>query len=200
MSDDSDSDLGGKHRKKRFFKTQSVNPAGEWTSAGAATGGALARRPVALPHYSLLARCCSPCRPLAAGPRWTKAEDETLDSAVQEIGEDYKRISRQYFGGKRTEFQCRHRYTKVLAAGLRKGPWTPEEDAVITSALEELHGEQPDWQEIAERIPGRVGEDRVMACKCAGKEERPPYRTLTLTSSCFIHRSKTSARALAEPS
>jgi hypothetical protein len=29
MSEDSDSDLGGKHRKKRFFKTQGVNPAGQ---------------------------------------------------------------------------------------------------------------------------------------------------------------------------
>jgi hypothetical protein len=34
-----------------------------------------------------------------------------------------------------TDVQCLHRWNKVLKPGLKKGPWTDEEDAVVTEAV-----------------------------------------------------------------
>jgi hypothetical protein len=32
---------------------------------------------------------------------------------------------------RRTALQCLHRWTKILRPGLKKGPWTPDEDALV---------------------------------------------------------------------
>jgi len=43
---------------------------------------------------------------------------------------------------------------QVLQPGLVKGPWTKEEDQIITDCIE---AGVTKWSEIAERIPGRIG-------------------------------------------
>ena len=35
-------------------------------------------------------------------------------------------------GDTRTDVQCLHRWNKVLKPGLLKGPWTEEEDTIVT--------------------------------------------------------------------
>ena len=50
--------------------------------------------------------------------------------------------------------QCLHRWQKVLRPGLVKGPWTPEEDAMILNCLQQGISK---WSEIADAIPGRIG-------------------------------------------
>ncbi len=42
----------------------------------------------------------------------------------------------------------------MLRPGLVKGPWTPEEDEIITNCI--LNGTTK-WSEIALKIPGRIG-------------------------------------------
>lgn len=91
----------------------------------------------------------------STGKRWTKDEDAVLRRAVEELGtQDWPAVSQDFFGGKRTESQCMHRYTKVLSPGLVKGPWMPEEDRVIVACM---NSGVTKWSDIAERIPGRMG-------------------------------------------
>ena len=92
---------------------------------------------------------------LINGGRWTKDEDELLTVAVQGIGpRNWKRISKEYMEGKRTDVQCLHRWNKVLRPGLVKGPWTDAEDNTIRNCIK---NGVTKWSEIASRIPGRIG-------------------------------------------
>ena len=51
--------------------------------------------------------------------------------------------------------QIENRWTKVLQAGLVKGPWTEEEDSVVLDCV--LNKGLRDWVKVAERVPGRTG-------------------------------------------
>jgi len=87
--------------------------------------------------------------------KWTKEEDVLLKRAVDNIGaKNWKRISTEYLGGKRSDVQCLHRWQKVLKPGLIKGPWTKEEDETI---MEAIKSGVTKWSEIATLIPGRIG-------------------------------------------
>jgi len=89
------------------------------------------------------------------GGRWAKDEDQALRRGVDLLGaKNWKRISDEFLGGKRTDVQCLHRWQKVLHPGLVKGPWTTEEDNTILRCLAEGITR---WSEIADRIPGRIG-------------------------------------------
>eukprot|EP00948_MAST-09A_sp_MAST-9A-sp1_P002277 g2277.t1 len=89
------------------------------------------------------------------GGRWTKAEDRRLKEAVDKAGpKNWKLISQDYMGGKRSDVQCLHRWQKVLRPGLVKGPWTKDEDDTIIRCVNEGITK---WSEIAESIPGRIG-------------------------------------------
>jgi hypothetical protein len=68
---------------------------------------------------------------------------------------------------------------QVIKPGLVKGPWKPEEDAIILKCLADGITK---WSEIAERIAGRIGKqcreryfnhlDRE--CVAGGREVRTP--------------------------
>lgn len=58
--------------------------------------------------------------------------------------------------GVRTAAQIEHRWTKVLQAGLVKGPFTEQEDALLLDAV--LNEGLTDWGDVAQRVPGRTGE------------------------------------------
>jgi hypothetical protein len=92
---------------------------------------------------------------LITGGRWTMEEDELLKVAVTGIGaRNWKKISKDFMEGKRTDVQCLHRWNKVLRPGLVKGPWTKEEDDTIRHCIA---SGVTKWSEIAARIPGRIG-------------------------------------------
>eukprot|EP01040_Poterioochromonas_malhamensis_P011847 gene11847-12923_t len=85
---------------------------------------------------------------------WTAEEDEKLRKAVAEFGgRNWKKIAEQI--PDRTDVQCLHRWQKVLRPGLVKGPWTPEEDQLVT----ELVGKYgvKSWSFIARQLKGRLG-------------------------------------------
>ena len=89
------------------------------------------------------------------GGRWTKEEDQRLRAAVATVGpQNWKLIAAEYLGGQRNATQCLHRWQKVLAPGLIKGPWTKEEDQGVIDCIEAGIGK---WSEVADRIPGRIG-------------------------------------------
>jgi len=87
--------------------------------------------------------------------RWSEEEDNLLRSGVASCGaKNWKRISKDFLNGRRSDVQCLHRWIKVLQPGLVKGPWTREEDQVIVGCI--AKGIMK-WSEIASHIPGRLG-------------------------------------------
>jgi hypothetical protein len=50
--------------------------------------------------------------------------------------------------------QCLHRWQKVLRPGLRKGPWSAEEDCAIRACVDQGLKK---WSDIAVRLPGPIG-------------------------------------------
>ncbi|ETW04244.1 hypothetical protein, variant, partial [Aphanomyces invadans] len=84
--------------------------------------------------------------------RWTTEEDEMLRQAVETHGErNWKSIAEIVPG--RNHTQCLQRWTKVLAPGLIKGHWRPDEDDVLRQLVAEG---RKNWGQVAARIPGRT--------------------------------------------
>ena len=91
------------------------------------------------------------------GGKWSKEEDDKLKEIVQENGpKNWKRVA-ELLGTTRTDVQCLHRWNKVLKPGLLKGPWTAEEDEVVTKMVLEHGVGNIKWSVIAGELPGRIG-------------------------------------------
>ncbi|NXI87754.1 SNPC4 protein, partial [Rhipidura dahli] len=86
---------------------------------------------------------------------WTRDEDQMLLELVQEmrVGSHipYKKIA--YYMEGRDSAQLIYRWTKNVDPSLKKGPWTPEEDAMLMAAVKK-YGEK-DWYKIRTEVPGR---------------------------------------------
>ncbi|CAK4642387.1 hypothetical protein LEN26_011347 [Aphanomyces euteiches] len=84
--------------------------------------------------------------------RWTPEEDDMLRQAVETHGErNWKSIAEVVPG--RNHTQCLQRWTKVLAPGLIKGHWRPDEDDILRQLVAEG---RKNWGQVAARIPGRT--------------------------------------------
>ncbi|KAL1925246.1 uncharacterized protein VTP21DRAFT_129 [Calcarisporiella thermophila] len=84
------------------------------------------------------------------GP-WTPAEDEQLRLAVEQLGtRAWSQVALLMPG--RNRYQCRQRWEESLAPGIKKGPWTNEEEMRLIEAVVK-HGMK--WQRIREEVPGR---------------------------------------------
>ncbi|NXL30459.1 SNPC4 protein, partial [Glaucidium brasilianum] len=86
---------------------------------------------------------------------WTKDEDQMLLELVEEmrVGSHipYKKIA--YYMEGRDSAQLIYRWTKSVDPSLKKGPWKPEEDAMLLAAVKK-YGER-DWYKIRTEVPGR---------------------------------------------
>ena len=93
-----------------------------------------------------------------AGGRWSQKEDSQLRLAVEKYGaKNWKKISEIAFGCARTDVQCLHRWQKVLKPGLVKGPWTKDEDKIVSDLVGKYGVGNIKWSVIAARLPGRLG-------------------------------------------
>ncbi|KAJ1454356.1 Homeodomain-like protein [Pelagophyceae sp. CCMP2097] len=91
--------------------------------------------------------------------RWTKREDEVLRATIADEGAaDWARVAAVAFCGARSAAQCLERFEKVLKLGLRKGPWTPQEDEIVRRAVQRtsVNGAPANWSDVARLLPGRL--------------------------------------------
>mmetsp|Transcript_6125 Transcript_6125/g.7048 ORF Transcript_6125/g.7048 Transcript_6125/m.7048 type:complete len:641 (-) Transcript_6125:1264-3186(-) len=89
---------------------------------------------------------------LSGGPGWSIKQDNRLKELIEKHGTDWKSIQKGMPG--RSQEQCINRWNKVLKPGLRKGTWTPEEDARLIKLVHEL--EKRNWGDVAALIKGRT--------------------------------------------
>jgi hypothetical protein len=90
--------------------------------------------------------------------RWTKEEDELLNSLCEKFPsscKDWKLISTHFKQPIRSEYQCQQRWQKVLNPDLIKGPWTKEEDAKVVELVQKYGPKR--WSLIAKHLRGRLG-------------------------------------------
>jgi Myb-like DNA-binding domain len=93
---------------------------------------------------------------------WTNEEDDCLRIIVTQHHEkNWKNIAaalnNEFPTGDilRNDVQCLHRWQKVLQPGLKKGPWTSDEDETISLLVGQLGANK--WSYIAKQLPGRIG-------------------------------------------
>lgn len=98
---------------------------------------------------------------------WTPLEDDMLRVVVMEYNQKNWKVIAEAFnnslnynlpgshGKLRNDVQCLHRWQKVLQPGLKKGPWTTEEDETIVNLVKTLGPNK--WSQIAKALPGRIG-------------------------------------------
>ncbi|KAI0940048.1 hypothetical protein AcV5_001259 [Taiwanofungus camphoratus] len=101
--------------------------------------------------------------PLKQQGRWMPAEDEILLQAVNEVGQQWERISERVG---RMSSDCRDRYRNHLQnRDIRhSGPWTKEEEEELTRIVTEMTIEQGKdvdndifWGVVSQRMGGRRG-------------------------------------------
>ncbi|XP_044296226.1 myb-related protein B [Varanus komodoensis] len=85
--------------------------------------------------------------------KWTREEDELLNSLVTQYGHDWKFLASHF--PNRTEQQCQYRWLRVLNPVLVKGPWTKQEDQKVIELVKKYGTKQ--WTLIAKHLKGRLG-------------------------------------------
>ncbi|KFP80723.1 PREDICTED: myb-related protein A, partial [Acanthisitta chloris] len=86
--------------------------------------------------------------------KWTREEDERLKKLVEQNGtNDWAFIASHLQN--RSDFQCQHRWQKVLNPELIKGPWTKEEDQRVIELVQKYGPKR--WSLIAKHLKGRIG-------------------------------------------
>uniref|UniRef100_A0A8D0C033 MYB proto-onco like 1 n=1 Tax=Salvator merianae TaxID=96440 RepID=A0A8D0C033_SALMN len=86
--------------------------------------------------------------------KWTRDEDEKLKKLVEQHGtSDWTFIASHLQN--RSDFQCQHRWQKVLNPELIKGPWTKEEDQRVIELVQKYGPKR--WSLIAKHLKGRIG-------------------------------------------
>ncbi|CAK9096286.1 Transcription factor MYB3R-4 (Myb-related protein 3R-4) (Protein ENHANCED DEFECTIVE CYTOKINESIS) [Durusdinium trenchii] len=94
---------------------------------------------------------------------WTREEDELLRAAVASPDGKTKCKSKTWIDvskevTSRSASQCQQRWNKILAAGIRKGKWSSQEDKMLCFLVQEHinSGTSVDWKRVQEHIPGRL--------------------------------------------
>ncbi|XP_006150512.1 myb-related protein A isoform X4 [Tupaia chinensis] len=86
--------------------------------------------------------------------KWTRDEDDKLKKLVGQHGTDDWTLIASHLQN-RSDFQCQHRWQKVLNPELIKGPWTKEEDQRVIELVQKYGPKR--WSLIAKHLKGRIG-------------------------------------------
>lgn len=79
---------------------------------------------------------------------WVDEEDTRLRQAVALFGNSWVDVASVMPG--RNNEQCRDRWSERLNPNVAKGKWTPEEDAKMLAAVEELG--DATWKAVSEKL------------------------------------------------
>ena len=88
--------------------------------------------------------------PAVKGP-WTRDEDVLLNTLVQRYGPKKWSVIAAHVPGRKGK-QCRERWKNHLDNGVKKTPWSAEEDRLLLQIQQEVGNR---WCEIAKKLPGR---------------------------------------------
>lgn len=83
--------------------------------------------------------------------KWTPQEDQLLTQAVNVHGNQWKKIA-AYVPGKSPN-QCLQHWRKVLNPSLKKGPWSNQEDTLLSQAVTIY---KDAWTKVCNKVPGRT--------------------------------------------
>ncbi|NXX46986.1 MYBA protein, partial [Tricholaema leucomelas] len=100
-----------------------------------------------VPQQKVLKKICNRVK-------WTRDEDERLKRLVEQHGTDDWAFIASHLQN-RSDFQCQHRWQKVLNPELIKGPWTKEEDQRVIELVQKYGPKR--WSLIAKHLKGRIG-------------------------------------------
>lgn len=85
---------------------------------------------------------------------FTDRENYIIKESVKIFGEDWDTISKRLPG--RSPKQIHDRYINYLRDGLRNGPWSSQEDAILIQMYKAIG---PKWSKMMNNLPGRSGND-----------------------------------------
>ena len=84
--------------------------------------------------------------------RWSKEEDEKLLTIIENHGERWSLIAKQF--PDRSEVQCHRRWSKVVNPEIVKGTWTKEEDEKVVELVRKYGTKR--WTLVAQHLKGRL--------------------------------------------
>ncbi|CAM9574878.1 unnamed protein product, partial [Chrysoparadoxa australica] len=128
------------------------------TATAAATGATIATATATAP---------APKSRKGAGAKWLPEEDAKLRAIKLAEKDNPKswRLIVELLGSNRTVAQCHHRWNEVLKPGLKRGPFTKDEDDIIRAMVAQAqqagcgHSSSVSirWSEVAAKLSGRNG-------------------------------------------
>lgn len=85
---------------------------------------------------------------------FTDDENQIIRDSVKIYGEDWEAIAKKLHG--RTPKQIHDRYINYLRDGLKKEPWTKQEDDILIEMYKSIGSK---WSKMMTKLPGRSGND-----------------------------------------
>ena len=140
---------------KRWTKSQDEALRASVRYYGEKNWKAIAERVPGRNHAQCLQRWRKVLKPGLVKGHWAYEEDQILEALVRQGCNNWGRIAEQIPG--RTPKQCRERWRNHLDPSINKGPYHPDEDAIILEAQERLGNK---WSQISQLLKGRT-EDSV---------------------------------------